>query len=95
MEGFEKFSSTLSGLLDALSGQSFFQQSGRFTLPFNNWNNNGGVNLTCFQKLSGLDYPEKVLFAPSHKIFTKKSKLKLFDREENIFDIWNQLENNK
>jgi len=43
------------------------------------------------------DYPDanKLFIAPSFEIFNKDSKLKYFEGEENIQDIWKQIENKK
>jgi len=43
------------------------------------------------------EYPDsnKLFMAPSREIFKKDSKVNYFEGEENIRDIWNQLENKK
>jgi len=43
------------------------------------------------------EYPDsnKLLIDPSFEIFNKDSKLKYFEGEENILDIWKQLEKKK
>jgi len=53
------------------------------------------LDIRTFTGLDICEYPDtgKILIAPTFEIFRKDSTVRYFEGEENIAEIWNQLEN--